>query len=209
MGRVQLKFHKTFQPISKGIGLVVACSTFPTWNSAPAIFGNLLCGNTVIVKPHPKTVLPLAIFVEEMQQAFKEAGQDPLCIQLAVDTSETLIAKTLAEHEKVKLIDYTGGSTFGNYLEGLSSKTVFTEKSAINSVLVHSATDLRESMRNLAFSASLYSGQMCTGPQNVFIPEGGVCDDGDLVDFNTKRPASHTTKRWPLVLWVQYKTRTP
>lgn len=40
-------------------------------------------------------------------------------------------------------------------------------------------------MRNLAFSASLYSGQMCTGPQNVFIPASGVFDDDQLVDFDT------------------------
>lgn len=122
MGRSMLQFKKTYQPVSKGIGLVVACSTFPTWNSAPAIFGNLLCGNSVIVKPHPKAVIPLAIFVEEIQQAFKAAGHDPLSIQLAIDSTEAPITKDLAEHQKVKLIDYTGGNTFGNYLAGLSGE---------------------------------------------------------------------------------------
>ncbi len=185
MGRTMLRYAKTYQPVSKGVGLVVACSTFPTWNSAPGIFANLISGNSVVVKPHPKAVLPLAIFVEEIQQAFKDAGQDPLSIQLAADSSDKPITKELAENEKVKLIDYTGGSAFANYLEGLTGKTLFTEKSAINSVLVHSSKDLRESMRNLAFSASLYSGQMCTGPQNVFIPETGVYDDNELVDFET------------------------
>ena len=32
-------------------------------------------------------------------------------------------------------------------------------------------------LRNLAFSLSLYSGQMCTTPQNLFLPEGGIETD--------------------------------
>jgi len=38
-------------------------------------------------------------------------------------------------------------------------------------VIIDSANDLDAVMQNLAFSISLYSGQMCTAPQNFFIPE--------------------------------------
>jgi phenylacetic acid degradation protein paaN len=31
--------------------------------------------------------------------------------------------------------------------------------------------------QNLAFSFSLYTGQMCTAPQNVFVPAGGISTD--------------------------------
>src|SRR5690606_8416302 len=41
--------------------------------------------------------------------------------------------------------------------------------------------DLRGMLSNLAFSFSLYSGQMCTAPQNVYVPADGIdTDEGHL-----------------------------
>ncbi|MCH2146790.1 MAG: aldehyde dehydrogenase family protein, partial [Phycisphaerales bacterium] len=45
---------KQFKIVPRGIGLVIACSTFPTWNSYPGLFASLVTGNGVIVKPHPQ-----------------------------------------------------------------------------------------------------------------------------------------------------------
>src|SRR5690606_30689031 len=73
-----------------------------------------------------------------------------------------------------KLIDYTGGSVFGNYLETLPGKSVFTEKTGVNSVIMDSVDDPDQAAANLAFSVCLYSGQMCTAPQNIFIPREGI-----------------------------------
>ena len=64
MGKFSVKLEKTFVPKPKGIGLVIGCSTFPVWNSLPGIYASLITGNAVIVKPHPATVLPMAISVE-------------------------------------------------------------------------------------------------------------------------------------------------
>jgi len=44
----------------------------------------------------------------------------------------------------------------------------------VNSVILDSVTDLKAVAQNVAFAASLYSGQMCTAPQNFFIPTGGI-----------------------------------
>jgi phenylacetic acid degradation protein paaN len=138
------------------------------------MYASLMTGNSIIVKPHPKAVLPIAIVVTEIQQALKAKGLDPLICQLAVDASDKLITKELCEHDVVKMIDYTGGSTFGDYVEGLKNKTVFTEKAGVNSVIIDSVEDLAPVVQNLAFAVSLYSGQMCTAPQNFFIPASGV-----------------------------------
>ena len=48
----------------RGVALVIGCNTFPTWNAYPGIFASLVTGNAVVVKPHPRAVLPLAISVE-------------------------------------------------------------------------------------------------------------------------------------------------
>ena len=174
MGKASVKLKKQFKPIPKGVGLVIGCSTFPVWNSLPGIFANLICGNPVIVKPHSLAILPLAIALCELQKSLKKAGFSVNIVQIAVDTQSNPITKQLAEHPLIKLIDYTGNTTFGNYLEGLKGKTVFTEKSAINPVIIDSSENLEESLQNLTFSMLLYSGQMCTAPQNIYISEKGV-----------------------------------
>ncbi len=185
MGKYSLKLNKIWTPVPKGISLVIGCSTFPTWNTVPGMYASLVTGNPVIVKPHPKGVLPIAIFIAEVQKVLAEYGFDPAICQLALDPDDRLITKELAEHPAVKLIDYTGGSTFGNYLEGLSGKTVFTEKAGVNPILLDSVEDLDKVVQNLAFSLTLYSGQMCTAPQNFFIPETGVKVAGELVPYET------------------------
>jgi phenylacetic acid degradation protein paaN len=174
MGKTNVVLNKQFKAIPKGVGLVIGCSTFPIWNSVPGMYASLITGNSIIVKPHPKAILPIAIVVAEIQQALKAKGLDPLICQLTVDTSEKLISKELCEHPLVKIIDYTGGSSFGAYVESLKDKSVFTEKAGVNSVIIDSVAELAPVVQNLSFAVSLYSGQMCTAPQNFFIPASGV-----------------------------------
>ena len=174
MGKFDLTLQKNYKAIPKGVALVVGCSTFPTWNTVPGLFGSLMTGNASIVKPHPKSVLPIAIVVAEMQKALIAAGLPASVVQLGVDTLDHPITKELAEDTAVKLIDYTGGSAFGDYIESLQGKTVFTEKAGLNSVILDSVADANAVFGNLAFAASLYSGQMCTAPQNIFVSAEGV-----------------------------------
>jgi acyl-CoA reductase-like NAD-dependent aldehyde dehydrogenase len=108
--------------------------------------------------------------VAEIQKVLTENNLDPNTCQLAVDTYDKMITKQLAEHPDVKLIDFTGNSAFGSYLEALPGKTVFTEKTGVNSVILDSTTDIDKTAANLAFSVNLYSGQMCTAPQKLLYP---------------------------------------
>ena len=183
MGKYEIKLAKSWRAVPKGISLVVGCSTFPTWNSVPGLYASLVTGNPCIVKPHPGAILPMAIVVAEIQKVLSANGMDPNICQLAPDTYSKMITKELAEHEAVKLIDYTGGATFGNYLEELPKKTVFTEKTGVNSIILDSVDDIDKVAQNLAFSVSLFSGQMCTCPQNFFIPEAGIKTADGQVSF--------------------------
>jgi len=179
MGKFDLTIQKNWKAVPKGINLIIGCSTFPTWNTVPGLFAGLITGNTAIVKPHPKAILPIAIVIREMRAVLSEAGLNPDIIQLAPDTLAKPITKDLAEHPAVKLIDYTGGSAFGDYIETLN-KTVFTEKAGVNSVIIDSVEDIKAVAQNIAFSACLYSGQMCTAPQNIFIPNEVQTAEGIL-----------------------------
>jgi len=179
-----LRVRKTFRVVPRGIDVTIGCSTFPTWNAYPAIFASLTTGNAVIVKPHPQAVLPLAITVEIVQGALRDAGFDPRVIQLAVDAPDRPLAKELAQRPDVALLDYTGSTEFGDWLEANSRALVFTEKAGVNSVVVDSTDDLKGMTRNLAMSLSLYSGQMCTTPQNIFVPRDGIAVSGERVAFD-------------------------
>jgi phenylacetic acid degradation protein paaN len=184
MGKFNIQLNKEWRAVPKGIGVVIGCSTFPTWNSVPGMYASLVTGNPVIIKPHPGAVLPIAIVVAELQKVLMENNIDPNVIQLGVDSFSNMITKELAEHPAVKLIDYTGNSDFGNYLEGLDGKTVFTEKTGVNSAILDSCDDVDKMVANLSFSVSLYSGQMCTAPQNIYVPADGVKTPEGVVPFD-------------------------
>lgn len=173
-----LRMEKTFTVVPRGVALVVGCNTFPTWNSWPGLFASLACGNPVVVKPHPGAVLPLAITVQAAQQVLTESGFDPNLVTLAAEDPADGLAAVLAVRPEVKLVDFTGSSAFGTWLEDNARQaTVFTEKAGVNTVVLDSTDSFRGLCMNLAFSFALYTGQMCTAPQNVYLPADGIETD--------------------------------
>ncbi|WP_405616407.1 phenylacetic acid degradation protein PaaN [Streptomyces sp. NBC_00076] len=176
--RDPLALTKQFTPVPRGIGLVIGCNTFPTWNGYPGLFASLATGNAVLVKPHPRAVLPLALTVQVARQVLAEAGFDPNLVALAAERPGEGIAKTLATRPEIRIIDYTGSTAFGDWLEANARQAqVYTEKAGVNSVLVESTGNYKGMLANLAFSLSLYSGQMCTTPQNLLVPRDGIRTD--------------------------------
>ncbi|CUW29149.1 phenylacetic acid degradation protein PaaN [Streptomyces reticuli] len=183
--RDPLALAKTFTPVPRGIGLVIGCNTFPTWNGYPGLFASLATGNAVLVKPHPRAVLPLALTVRIARDVLAEAGFDANLVALAAERSGEGIAKTLALRPEIKIIDYTGSTAFGDWLEDNARQAqVYTEKAGVNTVVVHSTDDYKGMLSNLAFSLSLYSGQMCTTPQNLLIPRDGITTDQGPKSFD-------------------------
>ncbi|HKX68057.1 MAG TPA: phenylacetic acid degradation protein PaaN [Intrasporangium sp.] len=179
-----IRMQKDYRIIPRGVSLVIGCNTFPTWNAYPGIFASLVTGNPVVIKPHPRAVLPLAITVDAARTVLAEAGFDPALVQLAAEADGQGLAKTLAERDEIAIIDYTGGPAFGAWLEERGAalgKLVYTEKAGLNTVVVDSTDNLKGVLGNLAFSLTLYSGQMCTAPQNIYVPSTGVeTDEGHL-----------------------------
>ncbi len=180
-----LVVDKRFHIVPRGIALVIACATFPTWNTYPGLFASLATGNPVLVKPHPGAILPVAMTVRVCQQVLAEAGFDPALVSLVPDSLDAPVAKQLALDPRIKVIDFTGSSAFGNWLEDHARQAqVFTEKAGLNSVVIDSVTDLKAVARNLAFSLSLYSGQMCTAPQAIYVPRGGIRTAEGVLGFD-------------------------
>lgn len=179
-----LVMDKRFTVVPRGVALVIGCNTFPTWNAYPGLFASLVTGNPVIVKPHPRAVLPLAITVQVARETLAEAGFDPALVSLAVEEGRGL-ATELATHPAVRVIDFTGSTEYGEWLERNARQAlVHTEKAGVNTVVVDSTDSWRGMLGNLAFSLSLYSGQMCTAPQNILVPAGGIETDEGHKSFD-------------------------
>ncbi|BFG74709.1 phenylacetic acid degradation protein PaaN [Paraburkholderia terrae] len=171
-----LAMQKRFNIVPRGTGLVLGCCTFPTWNGYPGLFADLATGNTVIVKPHPGAILPLAITVRVARDVLREAGFDPNVVTLlATEPNDGELVQNLAQRPEIKLIDFTGSTQNGTWLERNAHQAqVFTEKAGVNQIVIDSVDDIKAAARNIAFSLALYSGQMCTAPQNIYVPRDGI-----------------------------------
>ncbi len=177
-----IRMRKRFSVVPRGIGLVIGCCTFPTWNGYPGMFASLATGNAVIVKPHPAAILPLAITVKIAREVLSDAGLDPNVVTLFVHEAGSAVAQELSLRPEVRIIDFTGSSANGRWLEEHARQAqVYTEKAGVNQIVIDSAADFKAVARNIAFSLSLYTGQMCTAPQNIYVPRSGIdTADGHL-----------------------------
>jgi len=167
----------------RGISLIITCSTFPTWNSYSALFSSLVTGNSIIYKPHRNGILPIALTVEIAREVLKENGVDENLVSMIIsdDRTET---QGLVKNKNVKIIDFTGSTEFGDWLENNAPQAnVYTEKAGVNCLLIDNFDDMKGMSRNVSMALSLYSSQMCTAPQNIFIPKDGIISNGEKLSF--------------------------
>lgn len=172
-----LVMKKHFELVGRGAGLVVGCGTFPTWNTYPGLFATLATGNAVIVKPHSNAVLPAAITVRTLRAVLAENGIDPNLVSLCV-TDDRAVTQALAKHPAIKSVDFTGSNVFGQWLiDNCKQAQVYAELAGVNNIVIDSTNAYKAMMGNLAFTLSLYSGQMCTTSQAIIVPAGGIDTD--------------------------------
>jgi phenylacetic acid degradation protein paaN len=177
MGKFNVTLQKKFRTVPRGVNCTIGCSTFPVWNSLPGMFASLITGNATIAKVHPGAIYPLAVVVASFQQTLSELGLDPNLIQLGIPNATHPLTEEIIRNPLVGSVDYTGSSSYGDKVEAICRERgipSFTEKAGVNCVIVESTNNLSAILDNLAFSVSLYSGQMCTAPQNFFVPASGI-----------------------------------
>jgi phenylacetic acid degradation protein paaN len=184
-GATQIVLHKRYRLMPRGVAVCFSCASFPTWNAWPSMLASLATGNAVIVKPHPSTVLPMAITVRVFRAVLAAAGFDANLVTLALDTQADPIGKHLVKHPKTAIVDFTGSVAFGQWVERNAHPALaFTETAGCNTVVLDSAPDLDAVLRSLATTLCMFSAQMCTSPQNIYVPKQGVRTPQGTVAFN-------------------------
>ncbi|MEY5098037.1 MAG: hypothetical protein RJA36_756 [Pseudomonadota bacterium] len=172
-----LVMKKHYEIVGRGVALVIGCGTFPTWNTYPGLFAALATGNAVIVKPHSNAILPAAITVRTIRAVLADNGIDPNLVTLCV-AEQRSATQALATHPAVKSVDFTGSNVFGQWLiDNARQAQVYAELAGVNNVVIESTDNYKAMLANLAFTLSLYSGQMCTTTQAIIVPAGGIETD--------------------------------
>ena len=169
-GHRRVRLEKSYRIRGRGLAIVITCGSYPLWNAYPAIFANLATGNPVIVKPHPTTILPVALAVQIIRGTLTDAGLDPDLVVLAPDTPGSPITDALVDHPATRIVDFTGSPGYGARLEARTDRLVYTETAGCNAVVLEGADDLDAALDAVARGLMTFSGQMCTAPQNIFIP---------------------------------------
>lgn len=174
-GSATLTLHKRYRLVPRGVAICFTCATFPTWNAYPSMFASLATGNAVIVKPHPTAVWPMAIAVRVCREVIGAAGFSPDLVTLYCDSIAEPAGKYLVKHPHAAIVDFTGSARFGAWVEREAPPALcYTETSGVNTVVVDSVDALEPVVKSLATTMSLFSAQMCTSPQNIYLPRDGI-----------------------------------
>lgn len=183
-GSTEIVLDKRYRIAPRGVAVCFACASFPTWNAWPSMLASLATGNPVILKPHPAAVLPMALTVRLLRTVLAEAGFDANLVTLALDSTAEPLGMVLVQHPQTRIVDFTGSARFGAWVERNAHPAIaFTETSGCNTVVLESAADLDAALRALATTLCMFSAQMCTSPQNFYVPRAGVRTPAGLVPF--------------------------
>jgi phenylacetic acid degradation protein paaN len=182
-----LVMKKHFEIVGRGVALVVGCGTFPTWNTYPGLFAALATGNAVIVKPHSNAILPAAITVRTIRAVLAENGIDPnLVTPVRRDRPSAPsprrwppTRRSVGRLHRRQRVRPVADRQLPRQAQ------VYAELAGVNNIVIDSPTPTRRCCGNLAFTLSLYSGQMCTTSQAIFVPAAA----------STPRTATRATTR--------------
>lgn len=129
---------------------------------APAI----ATGNTIVIKPAPKTPLTSLLLGEVLVEAGIIPGQ------VNIVTCPNEIVHQLSEDDRVKHISFTGSATVGWKIKEKSGKKKLTLELGGNAaVVVHADADLDKAIPAIATGAFAYAGQSCISVQRVYLHE--------------------------------------
>lgn len=166
------------QPL--GVVAIFAASNFPLAFSVAGgdAASAIASGNAVVAKAHPSHPNTCAIIEGAVKSALTKDGLSPDLFSI-VQGVNPQITHWLAGDPRIKAVGFTGSEAVGRILLDIASKRevpipVYAEMGSLNPVFVTSAaiTERSEELaKGLVDSALLGSGQFCTKPGLIFIPD--------------------------------------
>ena len=148
------------------IGPIVGISpfNFPLNLVAHKIAPAIAAGNTLILKPAPKTPLTALLLAEII------AGTDLPMGAVQVFPAANNLAEKMVLDPRIKMLTFTGSDVVGWSLkEKLNKKKVLLELGGNASVIIHSDADLAYASQRCVIGGFSYAGQVCISVQRIYI----------------------------------------
>jgi succinate-semialdehyde dehydrogenase/glutarate-semialdehyde dehydrogenase len=151
------------------IGPVAAFSpwNFPMSQPARKVAGALASGCSIILKAAEET--PAGAM--HIAKAFHDVGLPPGVLNL-VSGVPAAISEHLIPNQAIKLVAFTGSTTVGRHLTGISAQhmtPVLMELGGHAPVIVCEDTDVEAAATSSAIRAMRNAGQVCTSPTRFYV----------------------------------------
>ncbi len=160
-GRVGITRRLPVGPI-----LGISPFNFPLNLVAHKIAPALAAGNTIILKPAPKTPLTALLLAE----IIASAGVPDGAVNVFLCSNE--LAEKMLVDPRIKMLSFTGSGPVGWALkQKANKKRGILELGGNAGVIIHSDADLDTAARRCAVGGFSYAGQVCISVQRIFVQE--------------------------------------
>ncbi|MBI3359203.1 MAG: aldehyde dehydrogenase family protein [Nitrospirae bacterium] len=148
------------------IGPIVGISpfNFPLNLVAHKVAPAIAAGNTIILKPAPKTPLTALMLAEIIASTDLPTGA------VQVFSTTNMLAEKMVIDPRIKMLTFTGSAAVGWSLkEKCNKKRVLLELGGNAGVMIHSDADLAYAARRCVAGSFSYAGQVCISVQRIYI----------------------------------------
>jgi aldehyde dehydrogenase (NAD+) len=167
------RLMETWHPL--GVVAVISAFNFPaavwSWNTAVA----LVCGDSIVWKPSPRTPLTSAACAVLMDRAISECEAPPGLHQLVIGDVEA--GQALIDSPDVALVSATGSERMGAQIAPRVAARLgrfLLELGGNNAAVVAPSADLELARRAIVFAAAGTAGQRCTTMRRLIAHEAVV-----------------------------------
>jgi aldehyde dehydrogenase (NAD+) len=162
------RMYEQWHPL--GVIAIISAFNFPvavwSWNA----FIALICGNSVIWKPSPKTPI-CSIIVHKICAEIITEHNYPNVLSI-INSSNTNLIEQLINNPNIPLVSFTGSSKIGKLVATqLASRFArsLLELGGNNAVILDNSANLKKAIPSIVFSAIGTAGQRCTTLRRLFI----------------------------------------
>jgi glyceraldehyde-3-phosphate dehydrogenase (NADP+) len=139
---------------------------FPLNLVAHKVAPALASGNTIVVKPSPRTPLSALLLAEVLHEANAPAG----AVNVVVVPND--MASRPIDDPRIRHVSFTGSVAVGwDIKDRASRKRVTLELGGNAGLIIHEDADLAAAIPAAAIGAFAYAGQSCISVQRIFIHE--------------------------------------
>jgi benzaldehyde dehydrogenase (NAD) len=153
--------------VPRGVIGVISPFNFPLILSMRAVAPALATGNSVVLKPDPRTALTGGFIVARI---FEEAGLPKGVLQVMPGGVEA--GEAICVDPDIAMVSFTGSSNVGRRigeLAGKHLKKVQLELGGKNAVIVLDDAELNSTASAIAFGAWFHQGQICMTTGRVLV----------------------------------------